>query len=86
VKTLPAQSAPKFVKGKVENVDCKGSREATVNVSASDKRLKLHVSDTKYLLVMGADSFSCDWSGRKVAVNYRETGDGAGELVSIELQ
>jgi tetratricopeptide (TPR) repeat protein len=86
VKTLPAQSAPKFGKGKLESVDCTATPGATLNVTVSGKLLKLHVSNTKRVLVMGADSFSCAWSGQKVAVNYRETADGAGELVSIELQ
>ena len=86
VKTLPAQSAPKFVKGKLVNVDCTASPGAMVNVTASGKPLKLHVRDTTHVLLMGADSFSCKWSELKVAVNYRETSDGAGELISIELQ
>jgi tetratricopeptide (TPR) repeat protein len=86
VRTLAAQSAPKFVKGKLESVDCSASPGATVSITASGKPLKLHVSNTKRVLVIGADAFSCAWAGQKVAVNYRETGDGAGEVVSIELQ
>jgi tetratricopeptide (TPR) repeat protein len=86
VKTLPAQSTPKFVKGQLVNVDCTASPAAMLNVTASGKPLKLHVRDTRHVLVMGADSFSCKWSQLKVAVNYRETGDGTAELVSIELQ
>jgi tetratricopeptide (TPR) repeat protein len=86
VRTLAAQSAPKFVKGKLESVDCSTSPGAIVSVTASGKLLKLHVNNTKHVLVMGADSFSCAWAGQKVAANYRETRDGAGEVVSIELQ
>jgi len=86
VKTLPAQSTPKFVKGKLVNVECTASPGALVNVTASGKPLKLHVGDTRHVLVMGADSFSCKWSELNVAVNYRETSDGTGELMSIELQ
>jgi tetratricopeptide (TPR) repeat protein len=86
VKTLPPQTAPKFVKGKLVSVDCVPSPGAMINVTAGGKPLKLHVSNTKHVLVMGADGFSCDWTGKNVAINYRETGDGAGELMSIELQ
>jgi Flp pilus assembly protein TadD len=86
VKTLPPQTAPKFVKGKLVSVDCVSSPGAMVSVTAGGKPLKLHVSNTKHVLVMGADGFSCDWTGKNVAINYRETGDGAGELMSIELQ
>ena len=86
VKTLPPQSAPRFVKGKLVNVDCTNSPGATINVTEAGKLLKLHVSNTNHVLVMGADGFSCDWAAKNVAVNYRETGDGAGELMSIELQ
>jgi hypothetical protein len=81
VKTLPAQST-----GKLLNVECTASPGALVNVTASGKPLKLHVGDTRHVLVMGADSFSCKWSELNVAVNYRETSDGTGELMSIELQ
>lgn len=43
-------------------------------------------SDYKHLVVIGADQFSCSWSGRRVAVNYRQTQPGRGELVSLELE
>jgi len=36
--------------------------------------------------VIGADTFSCDWKDQKVAVNYRQTGEGEGDLISLELQ
>lgn len=48
--------------------------------------LKLHVRDTKHVVVIGADAFSCKWAYQNAAVNYRETGEGTGEVVSVELQ
>jgi hypothetical protein len=36
--------------------------------------------------VIGADRFSCAWSKQRVALNYRTTGDGAGNVISIEVQ
>lgn len=83
---LPAQPAPQFVKGNLVKVDCRTPPEATMNVAAGGKVIKLHVADTKRVLMMSSDTFSCDWSNRKVGVNYRETGDGTGEVVSVELQ
>ena len=39
-----------------------------------------------HVALIGADTFSCSWSKQKVALNYRETGAGAGRVVSIEVQ
>jgi hypothetical protein len=46
----------------------------------------MHVSDSKSVLVIGEDQFSCAWKNRLAAVNYREAGKTEGELVSIEVQ
>jgi len=37
-------------------------------------------------VLLGADSFSCSWSKRRVALNYVETGTGEGRAISVELQ
>lgn len=76
----------RFVKGKVIGVDCSPAPAAVLNVMSGAKALKLHVRDTKHVVVIGADAFSCGWTDQKVAVNYRETGDGVGEVVSVEVQ
>ena len=46
----------------------------------------MQVADNKHALVIGADGFSCSWNKQKVALNYHETGDAAGNVVSIEVQ
>ena len=46
----------------------------------------MQVSDSKRTPVIGADEFSCSWNKQAVALNYRETGDAAGSVVSIEVQ
>jgi hypothetical protein len=46
----------------------------------------MQVPDSKHVALIGADTFSCSWSKQKVALNYRETGAGAGRVVSIEVQ
>jgi hypothetical protein len=50
------------------------------------KTLKLHARDHALVIVIGADKFSCEWTNQKVAVNYRETTEDSGEIISIELQ
>ena len=86
VVPLPAQVPPRFVKGKVVKVDCAASPEAVLSVTAGSKLLKLHVGNRKHVVVMGADEFSCAWANQSVAVNYRETAEGTGEVVSVDVQ
>ncbi len=75
-----------FLKGKIVNVDCSKPPEAVVTVVSGMATYKMHASDAKSVLVIGQDQFSCEWKNRPVAVNYRETGKTAGELVSVEVQ
>ena len=42
--------------------------------------------DAAKLIVMGADSLSCSWINKKVAVNYRKTGENEGKLATLELE
>jgi hypothetical protein len=44
------------------------------------------VPDTKHVLLIGTDVFSCAWKKQRVAVNYRKTADTAGTVISIEAQ
>jgi hypothetical protein len=59
---------------------------AVLNLASGSKILKLHVSDAKHVIVIAAPAFSCAWANQRVAVNYRETGDEQGEVMSVELQ
>jgi len=47
---------------------------------------KLRTADRNKLVLMGADTFSCDWSNRNAGVNYRPSGNATGELVSLEIE
>jgi tetratricopeptide (TPR) repeat protein len=82
IKIRPA----KFLHGKLLSVDCSALPAATVTILSGSTKLALHVSDSKKAMVIGADTLSCDWTNQKVAVNYRETEDGKGDLISLELQ
>jgi hypothetical protein len=59
---------------------------ATLTVLSGTKTWKMRVADTKHVLLLGADEFSCAWNKQKVALNYRENGEAVGSVVSIEVQ
>jgi hypothetical protein len=86
VIVIPAAAPIRFAKGTVQSVDCSATPSATLTLDSSGKILTLKVADTKHALVLGAGAFSCDWKKQKVAINYRETGDAGGTVVSIEIQ
>jgi tetratricopeptide (TPR) repeat protein len=80
-------SAPvHFLKGKLVSVDCSATPQALVTVAAGAKSVKLHIRDSAHVTLLGADTFSCEWKGKSVAVNYRERPDGDGDVVSVEIQ
>ncbi len=68
------------------SIDCSTPPNATLTVVSDGKTWKMQVPDSKHVALIGADAFSCSWSRQKVALNYRETGTGAGQVVSIEVQ
>jgi len=86
VHQLPQVSPPKFLKGQLLNVDCSEAPGAVLTVVSGPKTLKMKVADTKHVVVVGADNFSCDWSRQKVALNYRVSSDGEATVMSVEIQ
>jgi tetratricopeptide (TPR) repeat protein len=78
--------AIKFVQGILTNVDCSTPPLATLTVVSGARTWKMKVGDTNHLLLIGADAFSCAWSKQKVALNYHETSEGEGSVVSLEIQ
>ena len=82
----PKVTPAKFLHGKLVSVDCSGPPVATVIILEGPKTWKFRVANSKKAMVIGADQLSCDWQGQKVAINYRETGDGQGDLISLEIQ
>jgi tetratricopeptide (TPR) repeat protein len=85
-QAIPPQVPLTFLKGTILSVDCSFPPAATLTVTSGAKTWKMQVADSKHALVIGADDFSCSWNKQKVALNYRETGDAAGSVVSIEVQ
>lgn len=89
----PAKPAPvavpiasNFIKGKLTAVDCQAAPGATFTVVAGKATWAMHTANRDKMILIGADKFSCDWKNQNVAVNYRATGDGAGEVISLEIQ
>ena len=72
--------------GILNSVDCSQAPGAVLIVTSGGKKWKMLAPDAKKMVVMGADSLSCSWTNKKVAVNYRKSGDNEGQLVSLELQ
>jgi tetratricopeptide (TPR) repeat protein len=84
---MPSASGPaKFLRGTLTNVDCSKSPRALLTVVSAAKTWKMSVADKNHLVLIGTDQFSCDWQKQKVALNYRETSEGKGNVISLELQ
>ena len=87
VPTLRRRSEPViFLQGRLTAVECDKSSAAVLKITSRGKNWRMHAADRSHLVVIGADTFSCDWKDQKVAVNYRQTGEGEGDLISLELQ
>ncbi|MEY2395960.1 MAG: hypothetical protein QOF94_2305, partial [Acidobacteriaceae bacterium] len=76
----------RFLQGRLVKVDCSQSPAAILTVAASGIVLNLRTPDYKSLLLIGADTFSCDWNDRSVSVNYKAGGVSDGDLVSVEVR
>ncbi len=85
-RTMPPGDPGEFLKGQLVSVDCSAPPSAVLTVVSGGKTWKLHARDNTRVIVIGADRFSCGWTNQNVAVNYRETVEGAGEVISIEVQ
>jgi tetratricopeptide (TPR) repeat protein len=86
VKVQVGTGAAKFLHGTLTGVDCSTTPQAILTVVSGGKTWKMNVADRGHFILIGADEFSCSWNKRKVAVNYRETSEGAGNVISLEMQ
>jgi tetratricopeptide (TPR) repeat protein len=84
--TSQDKRSTKFVHGRLLAIDCSNAPAAILTVTAAGDTLKLHASDYRSLVLIGADDFSCDWRDRQVTVNYNPVGAKDGELVSLEVR
>jgi hypothetical protein len=87
IRTLPASNDPVlFMKGVLVSVDCSAAPAATLTISSGGKKWKMLAPQSKKLILIGADEFSCSWRNRKVSANYRKSGLDQGNLVSLEFE
>jgi tetratricopeptide (TPR) repeat protein len=86
VKAQTTAGAAKFLRGTLSSVDCSATPAATLTVLSGTKTWKMNVADRNHLVLIGADQFSCDWHKQKVALNYRESKEGEGNVFSLEIQ
>lgn len=87
IRTLPASNDPVlFMKGVLISVDCSAEPAATLTIASGGKKWKMLAPQSKKLILIGADEFSCSWKNRKVSANYRKTGTDQGNLVSLEFE
>lgn len=83
----PGQVEPVlFMKGVLNSVDCSQPEATVFTLSSAGKKWKMLLPKGKKLVVIGADTMSCSWTNKRVAVNYRKTGENEGQLVSLELE
>jgi tetratricopeptide (TPR) repeat protein len=93
---LPPDTRPsKFVKGILSAVNCDSKGAVlTLLVPAKTKArvMRIKVADRAQAVLVGADTFSCEWKGVKAAVNYKAgaapgtKSDADGDLVSLEVE
>jgi tetratricopeptide (TPR) repeat protein len=86
VEAPPRPTGVRFIKGRLAAVDCSTAPQALLSVVSGGRALKMHIDDSKHVILIGVDAFSCDWKNKSVSVNYREREDGEGEVVSLEIQ
>jgi len=87
----PDKRPIRFLKGTLVSVDCKQDSSAAllrvaVRGASGQKVWNMTTPDRDKLVLVGADTFSCDWSNQRVAVNYRAASENRGDLVSLEIQ
>jgi len=76
----------RFIKGKLLAVDCAAAPEAVLTVTGGGRTWKMRTKNRDHMVIIGADKLSCDWKNQNVALNYRDVGDGQGEIISLEMQ
>jgi tetratricopeptide (TPR) repeat protein len=82
---VPDRRPLKFLKGNLVRVDCQSSA-AVLSIFTGGKMVKLRTEDTKSLVMLGSEQFSCEWKHRRVSVNYKPGGKSDGDLISLEVQ
>ncbi|HMK28657.1 MAG TPA: tetratricopeptide repeat protein [Terriglobales bacterium] len=86
VEEAPDTRPVNYLYGKLIACDCSAPPVAVLTLIANGKTMKMRSADYKKMLLIGEDSFSCDWRNRNVLVNYRAGGKNDGDIVTLELK
>ena len=78
--------APIFLRGTIRSIDCSSEPSAVLTVASGSKTVQVKIADKAHVILIGADQFSCSWSNKKIAVNYRQNEKGDTNVMSVELQ
>jgi len=82
----PKWGPPIFLRGTISAVDCSVEPSAVLTLSSGSKTIKLKIADRSHVILIGADQFSCSWTKKKAAVNYRQSEAGDTSVMSLEIQ
>jgi len=84
-KPAPKPDRIDFMKGEVIGIDCSKSPMVTVTFASKGRTWQMYAPDVRKLLLIGEENFSCSWTNRQASVNFKQTGAGKGEMISLEL-
>lgn len=74
-----------FLKGKIIAVDCSTSPAAVLTIASAGRTYRLHVADRNSVVLINSGKFSCDWKNVSADLNYRDSGNLEGDVISLEL-
>lgn len=86
-KNLKAQKDMRkieYLKGRIISVECGSPPGAIVNVNSAGHTWQMHAADRNAIVLIGVDHFDCGWHDDAVSINYKQSGDLQGDLVSLE--
>jgi Flp pilus assembly protein TadD len=84
--TQPDTRPIQYLKGRLVRVECSSGPEAILHIAVGPKVRSFRAADRNQLVLVGTDTFSCEWHDLPVFINYRAGGHADGDLVSLELQ
>ncbi len=76
----------RFLKGRLTSVQCNEDGSAVLTIASGKSNWRMRTHNRTRLVLIGADTFSCDWRNKNVGVNYVPSAESQGSLISLELQ
>lgn len=82
----PDRRKIQYAYGTLKSVDCSAEPAAVLNVLINGRMMKMRTANYRQLILLGADSFSCQWQNKRVLLNYKAGGKADGDIVILELK